>query len=62
MPLSVRVEAGMPCWASGFAEGAGTIGAVIRAVCGDVEGVAGAVVEPADDLDVRGVGVGSVRR
>ncbi|MEI2811986.1 MAG: hypothetical protein V9F00_17905 [Nocardioides sp.] len=61
MPLSVSVDAGIPCWLRWFGEGGGTIGAVIRPVGADVEGVAGAVVEPGDDLDVgAGSAVGRV--
>ena len=60
MPLSVRVEAGIPCRAEGFAEGGGDDRAGDPAVCGHEQGVAGAVVEPGDDLDVGAVGRESV--
>jgi hypothetical protein len=52
MPLSVRVEAGIPCWVTVSRKVVVTQGAGDGPVCGDVQGVAGAVVEPGDDLHV----------
>ena len=45
-----------PMWAAACAEGGGDDRAGDPAVGGDVQGVAGAVVEPGDDLDVGAVG------
>ena len=45
-----------PVLGCGFAEGGGDDRSGDPGVCGDVQGVAGAVVEPADDLHVVGPG------
>ena len=52
MPLSVSVEAGISVLVSGLAEGGQHDRAGDPGVGGDVQGVAGVVVEPGDDLDV----------
>ena len=51
MPLSVSVEAGIAVLGSGFAEGGQHDRAGDPGVGGDVQGVAGVVVEPGEDLD-----------
>ena len=57
MPLSVKVEAGMPCSAIAVAErGRRTIGPVTRRWAVTEQRVAGVVVEPGEDLDVGAVG------
>jgi len=53
MPLSVSVEAGIPCVATALSHSVSTIGPVTG---GDPQGEPGAVVEPGQDL---GVGAGS---
>jgi hypothetical protein len=55
IPLSVRVEAGMPWSFEGFGERVDDNLAGDAAVGGDREGVAGVVVDPAEDLDVAAV-------
>ncbi len=51
MPLSVRVDAGMPWVVTVCRKVVATISAV-TGVGGDGQGVAGVVVEPGEDLDV----------
>ena len=53
MPLSVSVEAGYAVQVSGLPEGGQHDRAGDPGVGGDVQGVAGVVVEPGDDLHVR---------
>ena len=56
IPLSVSVEAGMPWSSRALVNASTTMRAGDTAVGGDRDGVAGVVVEPAEDLDVAAVG------
>ena len=51
MPLSVRVEAGVPCSAHRGAELVDDDAATDTGVRGETQHVAGAVVDPGEDLD-----------
>ena len=52
MPLSVRVEAGIPVLAGGFGEGVDHDPGGDHGVGGAAQDVAGVVIEPGDDLGV----------
>ena len=56
MPLSVRVDSGMPWVVAGSGKAATTIGSGDAVVGGDRQGVAGVVVEPGEDFDVGAIG------